>query len=66
MAMEDAKRYARRARKLAPETMYEFARSIEKAIDEIAKEIDALKKKPASPEGGVNAARTSARSSSWS
>lgn len=66
MAMNDAKRYARRARKLAPQTMYDFARSFEKAIEEMASEIETLKKALGKSGSTVNTAGAPGRPSSWS
>jgi len=66
MSVDDARRYARRARKLAPQTMYDFARSFEKAIEEMANEIEALKNELAKSGGGTSSNPETTRPSRWS
>jgi len=68
MSVEDARRYARRARKLAPTSMYDVARSLEKAVESMADEIEALKEARETPGGGAPDRKSvsRARSSGWS
>lgn len=44
---EEAKSLARKARKAVPANMYEFARAFEKAIEELADEIEAFRRQAA-------------------
>ena len=44
MSTKEARSLARKARKLAPANMYDFARNMEKAIEELADELEVAKK----------------------
>lgn len=66
MSADEAKRLARRARKMAPATMYDFARNFEKAIDELVTEVEALKKATTRPGDNANSPReVVGRTRSW-
>lgn len=43
MSTKSARDFARKARKLAPSSAYDFARNFEKAIESLADEIDAIR-----------------------
>ena len=49
MSTKEARDLARKARKIAPKELYELARNVERAIEELAKEIEKLRSELEAP-----------------